>query len=475
MKTIYALRSTLAALLILAFYPSFSQVTKFEKSFGGLRPDYGHSLARTADGGYILSGQTFSFTDTTSDTYLVKTDAGGNEEWMKTIGSDTLDGANSILQTSDGGYFVTNHTEGYGAGDCDAWMCKTDAAGNVLWNQTYGCPEDDLGLDAIETSDHFLVTCGVARTIEPSGDAFLAKYTLAGDVVWIKSYGGPGGQDGWRLTESPDGGYVVAGNTIENANGPIDIFIFKTDADGNLVWSYNYGGAGEEYTLGVCRATDGGYIVCGSSTSFGAGDEDAYLLKIDENGTQQWSRNYGGLLQDEAMGIVPAGDGGYALTGFTKSFGDPLEAFILKTDAYGNQQWMKTYGDAASQKECNWIVACPDGGFAMTGSVQQAGSANADLYFVKTDSDGNTSLNIENLSGTVPRFVVYPDPAVSTISLLYDSQVTSPEIRIFTAIGRMVFEGTNEKKIDIATLTEGIYFITLRHNDKFYTQRFVKM
>src|SRR5690349_4908531 len=103
--------STLVALFIFLNYCS-AQVTTFEKTFGGTRPDYGHALARTSDGGYILAGQTFSFGDTTSDTYLIKTDAEGNQLWMKTMGSDTLDGANSILQTSDGGYFITNHTEG---------------------------------------------------------------------------------------------------------------------------------------------------------------------------------------------------------------------------------------------------------------------------------------------------------------------------------------------------------------------------
>lgn len=474
MKTIYAFRIS-AVILIFVSGRSHAQVKAFEKTFGGSRPDYGHALARTSDGGYILAGQTFSFIDTTSDTYLIKVDADGNQQWTKTIGSDTLDGANAILQTSDGGYFITNHTEGYGAGDCDAWMCKTDASGNILWNQTYGCPEDDLGLDAMETSDHFLVTCGVARTTDPMGDAFLAKYSLSGAVVWIKNYGGQGGQDGWRITETPDGGYLVAGNTIENANGPVDIFVFKTDADGNLLWSKNFGGQGEEYTLGLCHGSDGGYVICGSTTSFGAGDEDAYLLKIGENGNQLWSRNYGGLLQDEAMGVAPADDGGYALTGFTKSFGNPLEAFILKTDPFGNQQWMKTYGDALWEKECNWIVACADGGYAMTGSLRQTGSSDADLYFVKTDSEGNTSLNVDDISGNMTRFVVYPDPAMTTITLSYDKLVTNPEVMIYNALGRLVFDEVNSKKIDVRSLSEGIYFVTIRQEGKFYSQRFVKM
>jgi hypothetical protein len=394
---------------------------------------------------------------------------------MKSFGSDTLDGANAVLQTSDGGYFITNHTEGYGAGDCDAWMCKTDASGNILWNRTYGCPEDDLGLDAIETSDHFLVTCGVDRVTDPSGDAFLAKYSPGGDVIWIKNFGGQGGQDGWRITEADDGGYVVAGNTIENASGPVDIFVFKTDADGNLIWSHNYGGQGEEYTLGICKAPDGGFVVCGTSTSFGSGDKDAYLFNIDGSGNQRWTRNYGGLLEDAATGIVASGDGGFVLTGYSKSFGDPLDAIVIKTDAFGNQQWMKKYGDAGMQKECNWIVACDDGGFAMTGSQQETGSSDADLYFVKTDSDGNASLQVENINDRNGGLQISPNPAREIIALSIDPVVGSPDISIYNSIGRLVYEGMNTKKIDITTLSDGLYLITVKGSGRFYSSRFIKM
>ena len=452
-----------------------AQVKAFEKIFGGARHDYGHALATTKDGGYILAGQTFSFQDSTSDTYLIKTDADGQVEWTQTMGSDTLDGANSILQTSDGGYFITNHTEGYGAGDCDAWMCKTDSAGSILWNQTYGCPEDDLGLDAMETSDHFLVTCGVARTIDPSGDVFLAKYTLTGDVVWIKNYGGPGGQDGLRIRECSDGGYIVAGDNIESVNGPVDIFVFKTDADGNLLWSENYGGPGEEHTLGLYPATDGGFIICGSSSSFGSGDNDAYVLKIDENGLQQWSRNYGGLLQDEAMGIVSSDDGGYAVTGFTKSFGFPLAGFLIKTDVFGNQQWMKLFGENGTNKDFKWIVKCDDGGYAMTGSVQLPGRADDDFYFVKTDSEGNASLSVADISNFSPRFIVYPIPASSFITLLYDQVISHPEVQIYNAIGKMIYDEFDQKEIDLKSFSEGIYLITIVGDDKIYSQRFIKM
>jgi len=474
MKTIYARCNTVALLIIFASAGAWAQVQTFEKTLGGSRADYGHSLSSTADGGFILAGQTYSYGDTTSDTWLIKTDAFGNQQWTRTMGSDTLDGANSVAQTQDGGYFVVNHTEGYGTGDCEAWMFRTDGEGNILWSQTYGCPGDDVGEDGIETSTGDFIATGVTRIADNQGDAFIAKYAPDGSTKWIKNYGGPEGQLGMRIVEAPGGGYVVTGAIIVQAGLPEDIMVFKTNENGDLLWLKNYGGAGIEEAYGLIATSDGGYLISGFSTSFGNGDRDAYLLKIDENGTQQWSRNYGGL-EDEGAYSIAATAGGFVATGATNSFGDPTYMLILKTDLLGNLLWMKTIGDQEYIKGGSWIVSCNDGGLAIVGTKQKTGTDNSDLYFVKTDSEGNLSLNVDNLSDNSPHFVISPDPAEKNITLSYDNLISEPEVRIYNALGRLVFEGVNLKKINVASLCGGIYFITLKHDDKFYSQRFVKM
>jgi hypothetical protein len=475
MKPTYSFRNALAALLIFIAGTLEAQVKTFEKTFGGSRMDYGHAMSRTADGGYILAGQSFSFGDTTSDTWLIKTDSDGKLQWMKTMGSDTLDGANSIVQTSDGGYFVLNHTEGYGAGDCEAWMFKTDTEGNILWDKTYGGAGDDIGEEGIETSSGDYIAVGFETFTEWHGNAFIAKYSSSGNMIWIKSYGAIKKESAVHILESADGGYVVAGTLYDTLGFAQDFWAFKTNSDGDLLWSKNYGGTGREEAFGFCAVPDGGFVIAGYSASYGAGDNDAYLLKIDANGNQQWSRNFGGMKNDVLRTVAVTQDGGFITGGSTESFNDSIDMLIIKTDTYGNQQWMKIIGSAGSTTEANWLVACDDGGFAIVGSKQSVGSDNTDLYFIKTDSEGNTSLNVENLTGTGPHFTVYPDPATTSITILYDHVVIHPEVQIYNALGKMIYDEFDQQEISLKSFSEGIYFITLIGDNEIYSQRFIKM
>jgi hypothetical protein len=181
------------------------------------------------------------------------------------------------------------------------------------------------------------------------------------------------------------------------------------------------------------------------------------------------------MKNDALSSVAVTQDGGYIAAGFTESFNDTIDMLVIRTDSYGNQQWMKVIGSDGYITGANWLVACNDGGFAIVGNKQPIGSDNGDLYFIKTDSEGNISLNVEDLSDDLQHFVIYPNPATGTISLSYDNKFTSPQIRIYNAQGRMMFEGSSENKIDIAGLSEGIYIITLRQGNEFFTQRFSKM
>ncbi len=452
-----------------------AQITTFEKTFGGNNAEYGHALSLTADGGFIITGQTFSNGDTLGDSYLIKTDSEGNLLWSKTVGGNNVDGGNSIFQTSDGGYFVTNHTESYGAGDCDSWVFKTDSAGNLLWSKTFGGIIDDIGQEGIETSDGNFIVTGITGAHKDSigGDAFLVKYSQAGNILWNKTYGGAGSEDGRRIIESPDGGFVIAGMTTTNSNGQQDILVYKINANGDLLWLKNFGGAGIEEGYGLSLTSDGGYVICGFSTSFGTGDEDAFLIKVNDSGNQLWSKNYGGTSNEIALSVASTPDGGFVMTGFTKSFGDSLDMLLIKTDEYGNQIWMKTFPDKNYLKECNWIVACPDGGYAMVGSKGKIGEY-PDLYFLKTDSEGNTYTNIIDPGKTSSAFFVYPNPSLNSINLSYDNSISNPIIQIYNFLGKLVIDEKNEKSINISGLPSGFYYITLKDGNKIFSKKFVR-
>ena len=473
MKPTYTLRCAFILLLMSSCINSFSQFTTFERTFGGAQPDYGHAIASTADGGLIITGLTLSFGDTLGDTYLIKTDTDGNQQWVQIISGPALEGGNSVIQTTDGGYFIVCHTESYGAGDCDSWALKTDNLGNIQWSQTHGCPDDDVGYDGIQTSDGSYIVTGIYRGTDWRGNAFAVKYASDGTEMWVKEYGDTAStENGARIIQCTDGGFVLAGG-INPGTGQSDILVMKIDANGNLLWSENIGGPSDEVSYGLCTASDGGYIVCGYTKSLGTGDADVYIVKLNDSGTQLWSRNYGGINDDVATHVIAAQDGGYVLSGITKSFGDSVAALIIKTDAYGNMSWMRTFGESNFLTEGNRITACSDGGFAMTGSRELTGSGNPDLYLVKTDNDGILN-GIDALESVQKGFVIYPNPARDFISLTFAGMLLNPDIRIYNETGSLIIETGNQRGIDVSSLSHGMYCITARDGNKLYYQKFIR-
>jgi hypothetical protein len=351
-------------------------------------------------------------------------------------------------------------------------MFKTDASGIILWSQTYGGLYDDVGESGIETSTGDFIATGIERVDNWQGNVFIAKYSSTGSTVWIKNYTCTQSELGMRILEAADGGYAVAGTLYDTLGAPQDIFIFKTDSAGNLLWNKTYGGAGEEAAFGFCLSPDGGYVVSGTSTSFGSGDKDAYLLKVDADGNQQWSRNYGGLKDDGIYTVAATGDG-FITAGATFSFTDSIDMLIIKTDIYGNQLWMKTIGTPGYISGANWLTICDDEGIAIVGNKQPIGSDNGQMLFIKTDSHGDIE-NIQSPNLTSSSFDVYPVPVTTDLNLAYDNSIINPEIRIFNSMGSLVIETTGQKKINTSALSSGLYYVTLTKDEQLLSQKFIK-
>ncbi|MEO6169108.1 MAG: T9SS type A sorting domain-containing protein [Chitinophagales bacterium] len=458
LRTIY---STLFLLVTIAAH-SQSPVKTFEKTFGGTGYDEGHFISATDNGGYIITGLSESFDDTLGSTYLIETDSLGEMNWFTTKGGNDLDGGNSVIQTTDGGYFVTNHTESFGAGDCDAYIFKTDNAGNELWSTTYGDIYDDIGHQGIQTTDGGFAITGVSVTdLNPLGNALLGRYNSGGELTWINFYGDSGVDITERLLETQDGGFILAGMTSAPASGPEDILVVKTDNSGNLEWSKNFGGDSYEEAYGLAATADGGFVVSGFTSSFGAGAADAWLLKINEEGILQWSQTYGGAGEDRAYAVAETFDGGFILTGLTGSFGDTLnDLFMLRTDALGNQLWIKTFGGDKAD-EGRWVLACDDGGYAAIGTTRSKGNGDADVYFVKTDDAGNiTATELpESASSTIQ---INPNPFSSFFTIRQESKIQAIDFALYDVTGKLIQEQLNltsaTTQIQRRNLQSGIYF-----------------
>ena len=367
--------------------------TTWTQTYGGSQDDCGYSVAQTSDGGYIVAGETYSFGAGEGDVYLVKTDTDGDTIWTRTYGGSEDDCGYSIVQTTDGGYIIAGSTESFGAGWRDVYLMKTDAAGNEIWTRTYGGSDYDGGSSVVQTTDGGYIVAGYTSSFgADEGDVYLFKTDASGNELWMRTYGGSNHDRGSSIAQTTDGGYIVAGYTWSFGAGEGDVYLLKTDTDGDTIWTRTYGGSDSDYGWSVAQTTDGGYIIAGATYSFGAGSGDVYFVKLDASGNELWMRTYGGSGNDWGSSVAQTTDGGYIIAGvydhdWHEEIGD---VYLVKTNAAGNEIWTRTYGGS----DVDWgssVVQTTDGGYIVAGTYDYNdwGAGTGDVYLVKTDANGN--------------------------------------------------------------------------------------
>jgi len=265
--------------------------------------------------------------------------------WSQTYGGTQWDRASSLVVTSDGGYAIVGRTNSFGEGGSDAWLVKTDASGNMMWNHTYGGTNFDAALSLVVTSDGGYAIAGFTSSFG-AGDAdfWLVKTDSSGDMEWSQTYGGTGLDRAYAVVVASDGGYALAGYTDSFDSEGYDFWLVKTDSSGNMEWSQTYGGTEYEYAFSLVATSDGGYAMAGETGSFGA-EGDFWLVKTDASGNMMWSQNYGvGTKYDRAYSLAVTSDGGYVIAGGTAISDENVDFGLVKTDSSGNMVWQKTYG-----------------------------------------------------------------------------------------------------------------------------------
>jgi hypothetical protein len=289
----------------------------------------------TTDGGYIIVG--VALVDTLGDIWLLKTDASGDTQWTRKYAGGNDHMGYCAVQTWDGGYIVSGQTGAFGAGGQDIYLIRTNASGDTIWTRTYGGSGYEMGY-AQPTPDHGYITCG-ATTSSGAGntDIYLVRTDSLGNPLWTKTYGGTERDEGSMLLLTSDSGYVLAAYTWNRGAGQSDAWLLKLNSAGDTLWTRTYGGTDydEAYCLGT--TADGGYVLAGQTQSYGAGSEDFWMVRVNSSGDTLWTRTFGGSGSDMAMGVQQTTDGGYAIMGFTSSFGaGDFDVYIVKTDANGS-------------------------------------------------------------------------------------------------------------------------------------------
>ena len=346
----------------------------------------GQSVQQTLDGGYIIAGWKLSFTSDGYDVYLIKTDENGNTLWDRTFSESGSDMGYSVQQTSDGGYIITGST-GSVFTDYDVYLIKTDDNGSELWTKTYGGTTDDCGKSVQETMDGGYIITGWTLSIGTSYDVYLIKTDENGEIIWTKTYGGNYWDIGNSVQQTIDGGYIITGYTdqIDYDNG--DVYLVKTDNNGDTIWTKTFGGQLKDEGYSVQQTFDGGYIITGV-TEHSNTKHNVYFIKTDENGETIWTKTFIDEYDSYGYSVQQTTDGGYIITGeISNSTG--FDVYLIKMDNDGNTLWTNSYGRYHIDIGYS-IKQTTDGGYIITGKTLSANTGLMDVYLIKTDSIGIT-------------------------------------------------------------------------------------
>ncbi len=497
------LTSTFLFLIYSALAAQSAPSIEWQKALGGTHGESANAVQQTSDGGYIVAGNSMSNDgDVTGnhgggDYWIVKLNPAGGIQWQKTLGGSNVDDAQSIRQTTDGGYIIAGSSNS-GDGDIsgnhgnyDYWIVKLDSNGNMQWQKSLGGSSMDMAQSIQQTSEGGYIVAGSSSSNDGDvsgnhggGDYWIVKLDINGNIQWQKSLGGSSSEQVNSVQQTFDGGYIIAGTTVSTdgditvSYGNNDFWVVKLDSGGNMQWQKTLGNIGDNIGYYAQQTFDGGYIAVGTSfnsSNLESGLPDYWVIKLSNNGTIEWDKYFGGSFHDNAITIRQTPEWDYIVAGWTASNNGQvtnhhgnLDYWIIKLDSSGNMKWEKTLGGP----DFDYLTALEltaDNGYIVSGST---GSTSGDVtghhgmidaWIVKLSPE---QLGIpENQQRHKPN--LYPNPAKDFFYL--DHLPRESTISITDMSGRKLFsQKYNEEKIKISTsaFMEGLYMVQVKNREE---------
>ncbi|RLD37259.1 MAG: hypothetical protein DRI89_15345 [Bacteroidetes bacterium] len=386
------------------------------RAYGGTDDDRAFSLDQASDGSFVLAGMTASYGAGSNDFLLLKVDATGNLDFGKSYDEAAANNdCYSAKLTSDNGYILTGGT------GTDVYNLKLDAQGNIDWEERTSYGGYEKNRDVIQDMDGGFVFVGYTDGFGLGGsDNLVTKRDASGNNVWGYAIGNTGNEYGYGIIKDTDGGYAICGASNSSGVGGYDLQFQKLDAGGNSLWGWYMGGTENDYGRDITLSHDSGYVIAGYTYSFGSGGADLYIRKVNKDGSTGWGSVLGGADEDFGFSIVLAEDHGFAIVGQTKSFGaGEGDVWLVKLDSTGNFEWSWAFG-GTDHESGESVILGDDGCYYVAGYTRTFGGGGGtdDALFVKFAPDGSACLGY---------FVGLPDVS-SNMTFAKDDQFTATPI-----------------------------------------------
>ncbi len=369
-------------LILMVVVNLYSQTILFQKRFGNVYTDIGKIAFQDKDGGYIIAGNSDKFGENKDDIWclklkkdfkkdwdevygsdnndwvsditfpykgkgyiiagttekddnnldfgIIRVDDMGINQWAKTIGGDENDECYSILSLDNDEYLLAGYTESFGAGKKDVWVVAMNKEGSRVWGKTYGGGEDDVSYKIIPAGDNGFLLCGYTESFGAGGkDVWIVKLDKYRNKVWTKKYGAERDDVGFSALFCKPDKYIIVGYTESSGSGKKDILVIKIDKNGDKIWEKTFGGNEDDVASSAILDDNENILISGYTKSYGNGNKDIYVLKLEKDGNKIWDKTIGGNYNDEAYNIKLLDNGSYLVAGYTEETKDEKDFFIV--------------------------------------------------------------------------------------------------------------------------------------------------
>lgn len=473
-KNINILKSPLQALFILLISAISinAQTIQWTQTYGGVGDDGGESMVLTNDGGIVIVGFISQVPYGYKDVLLMKTNNSGTQLWSRTYSLGLNDIGREIRLTSDGGFIIAGMTE-VSPQIFDPFLIKTDSAGIMQWQQQYdyGFGDDDRGHAVWQTADGGYIIAGQTWLIHGSFgnyDMYIVKTDMNGNVQWKKVFyrENEGADVVLAVHQLSDGGFIIGGFTQSSSWA---CYVLRTDSLGNVMWSNIYPGSWQSECYDIQATPDGGFILTGTESSFET-DTDVLIIKLDASGNLVWKKIYGTVDAEQGESIQQLQDGGYIIAGMSTHGAGGYDAYVVRTNSTGDSLWSRTIGGSGDDRAFS-VVSATAGSCLVAGWTWSYGQGLGDVYLLKLF---DTPIGI-NGNSTLPTSATlyqnYPNPFNPVTVLKYSvSKVSHVRLVIYDISGREVTvlsdkvlqPGIYVSTWDAAGYSSGVYFYKLQ-------------